>query len=187
MVAKEIEALKDLTLNTRMETRILSLGEIATVEFDNEREFQNLMALGSFREYGLTKAVDPTRRPAYRGDETGVPAAETEEKDIKQCPECGNEMVPGVDESGGEPKDVILCPKCQFQDGEEAQPEEQPVLEEVDSDTGEVIPEPLVEEPEVPTPKKKKKKTRQSRCPICKKPKKKYDKYCRSCAASMKP
>ncbi len=197
MVSKEIKARKDLTLNTRVTSRILVEGEVATVEFENEREFQNLLALGSFEECGVDTPVDETKIPAYRGDESDIPDDTTVSEDALTCPVCSGDMVPGMDGD----KEVILCPFCQFEVGDEVEtPEETPSIDKVPSI--DEVPTAPVETPEVETEvetpvetkttkkvkkKKKSKRTNQSRCPICKRVKKRSEKYCKKCTEDSTP
>ena len=50
MIEKKIKALRDITLNTYIESHFLIKDEVKIIKFRNQRRFENLLKLGNFVE-----------------------------------------------------------------------------------------------------------------------------------------
>lgn len=168
---KSILAKKNVIVNTKLESKHMSAGEVALLRFASENEFRSMLALGQFVEHvGPPPAVVQSSRST--ADETPkviqeAPPAPTEETLIindavkklesHPCENCRTMMILTTDSKG---EQVLFCPNC----GRE---------------------EKLLVKPKEPEPEKQKKKVERSKCPVCGRVKAKSAVLCRKCLAEQ--
>jgi predicted RNA-binding Zn-ribbon protein involved in translation (DUF1610 family) len=137
-VIKNIIALKDLTINTRLESKKLNAGEVTLLRFQTENEFRAMVGFGNFAEHkGAPPSVIANRLQEQAP--IGLNCNKHQENEpmvgiIKEvrvlegkeefCEGCGTKMILTVQGN----QTLYFCPSCGAEKELEAQ-------EEVEADT----------------------------------------------------
>lgn len=146
MITKTIRSNKEQILNTGVESKYLTAGQIASVRFRNLAEFNNLRSLKTFDEHKgsvstevpivpitpppvVSKTVAP---PAIEiGQEPKPVVNESAPQEDQFCSKCSTKMILASDtNSSGAVRQLFLCPKCSNEVEVGAMPSQQTKKEE---------------------------------------------------------
>jgi len=186
-IIKNIKAMKDITINTTLESKRLVEGEVALVRFGTQAEYESLLKFRNFVEHTgpppakitkpkstplpQTQPVAPTQ-PVARSSEAKVntpQAKPIEEPEVVMCKKCRIPMVLTKNDAGQE---IYFCPTCRAERKlEDKSQVEEPV-------------KPVVDKPQ--EEKKSDGRSTISKCPKCGRRKAKDAEYCKKCIREIK-
>lgn len=180
---KSVLAKKTGTINTKLESKHLNLGEVALIRFASENEFRAMLSLNHFIEHagpppvviqGTQSTPDVAPQTIAPGAHTLTPPAAPvalAEVESHPCVNCRTMLILTTNTEG---KQILFCANCNREElVEEIQKVEKPVEEAPEFDTK------AEAEAEATKPK-----TVRSKC-FCGKVKSKNALLCKSCATEQ--